>query len=295
SAGSGVALGIGGYNGYIELGYDQPVPALETSYIRIDMPQEGLLDALVGGSLGSVLADVGDIVLFGSHNFEIEVLNADGEPIALDDNSSAGGFTGNDVRIVRDEFGRYYIAFTADQPYQSVRITLSNTAVAGLDAVTTMNVYSMCRETVFDPCEQATFTSFGGTGLTANLLEGANPAGVINPQYVIDGNTSNYAALSLGTASIGAAIYQDIYFKTKVTTTGTDKVRLRIQVPQALLNVDLLGAYRVYLYNGDDEVYDATLQNALINGVDLLGLLNSGGKVNVEFEPGVDVTYDRVR
>src|SRR5690606_29418636 len=40
SAGSGVALGIGGYNGYIELGYDQPVPALETSYIRIDMPQE---------------------------------------------------------------------------------------------------------------------------------------------------------------------------------------------------------------------------------------------------------------
>src|SRR5690606_15763759 len=69
----------------------------------------------------------------------------------------------------------------------------------------------------------------------------------------------------------------------------------RIQVPHALLNVDLLGAYRVYLYNGDDEVYDATLQDALGNGVALLCLLNAGGKVNVEFEPGVDVTYDRVR
>src|SRR5690606_14325265 len=293
SAGSGVVLGAGAYSGFIELGYDQPVPALETSYIRIDMADDGLLDALVGGSLGSILADVGDIVIFGNHYFDLSVRDADGAEIYSE--SSNTGFDNNRIRIVRDKVGRYYIAFTADVPYQSVRITLRNTAVAGLDAVTTMNVYSMCRETVFDPCEQATFTSFDGTGLSVNLLEGANPAGVINPQYVIDDNNSNYAELSLGTAVIGATIYQDIYFKTKVTTTATDKVRLRMQVPTALVNADILGAYRIYLYNGDDEVYDATLQSALINGLDLLGLLNSGGRVNVEFEPGAGITYDRVR
>ncbi|MBK1441112.1 Ig-like domain-containing protein, partial [Parapedobacter sp. ISTM3] len=294
SAGSGIALGIGGsYSGYIELGYDQPVPALETSYVRIDMPDEELLDALVGGSLGSILADLGGIVLFGNHYFDISVRDAAGNEIY--EVSSAGGFNSNNARIVRDEHGRYYIAFTADVPYQSVRITLNNTAVAGLGEVTTMNVYSMCRETVFDPCEQATFTSFDGTGLSLNLFEGANPAGVVNPHYVIDENNSNYSELSLGTAAVGAAIYQDVYFKTPVITAATDVVRLRVQVPQTLLNVDLLGAYRVYLYHGNDEVYSATFQNALINGLDLLGLLNSGGRVNVEFEPGAGITYDRVR
>src|SRR5690606_10502507 len=99
----------------------------------------------------------------------------------------------------------YYIAYTADEPYQSVRITLNNTALAGLDAVTTMNVYSMCRETVFDPCEQATFTSFDGSGLNLSLLQGANPAGVNNPQYVIDDNNSNYAELTLGGIGVGVA------------------------------------------------------------------------------------------
>ena len=295
SAGSGLLLGGGAYSGYIELGYDAPVPALETSYIRIDMPDDGLLDALVGGSLGTLLADVGDVLVFGNHYFDISVRDATGTEIYSE--SSSAGFDNNSVRIVRDKFGRYYIAFTADEPYQSVRITLNNTAVAGLDAVTTMNVYSMCRETVFDPCEQATFTSFDGTGISLSLLEGASPAGVINPQYVIDENNSNYAEFTLGGIGVGvaASLYQDIYFKTKVTTTATDKVRLRMQVPDALANVDLLGAYRVYLYNGDQQVHDVTLRNALINEVDLLGLLNSGGRINVEFEPGAGVTYDRVR
>src|SRR5690606_37272285 len=159
------------------------------------------------------------------------------------------------------------------------------------------NVYSMCRETVFDPCEQAIFTSFDGDGLSLSLLEGANPAGVHNPHYVIDGNNSNYSELTLGAVGVGvaASIYQDIYYKTKVTTTATDKVRLRMQVPQSLANVDLLGGYTVYLYNGDQLAHTVTLRNALINEVDLLGLLNTGGRITVEIEPGADVTYDRVR
>ncbi|WP_188508644.1 Ig-like domain-containing protein, partial [Parapedobacter pyrenivorans] len=299
SAGSGVVLGAGAYDGFIELGYDQPVPALETSYIRIDMADNGLLDALMGGTLGNLLADVGDIVLLGNHFFELEVRDAVGTPITtIGDASSAGGFTGANVRIVRDKFGRTYIAYTADVPYQSVRITLKNTAIAGLDAVTSMNVYSMCRETVFDPCEQGAFTTFDGTGLSVNLFEGANPAGVINPQYAIDDNNSNYSEITLGAVGVGvaASLHQDIYFKTKVTTTATDKIRLRMQVPQALANVDLLGGYTVYLFNGDQPVgLPITLENSLIPELDLLGLLNSGGRINVELEPGAGVTYDRIR
>ena len=289
AAGSGLALGIGGYDGYIEMAYDAPVPALETSYIRIDMADEGMLDALVGGSLGEFIADVGDLLLFGNHYFDISVRDANGDEIFED--SSLAGFENNNVRIVKDKFGRFYIAFTAAEPYQSVRITLHNTAAAGLEAVTTMNVYGMCRETEFNPCEQATFTSFDGTGLSASLFEGTNPTGVINPQYVIDDNNSNYAEFSLGTAAVGATIYQDIYFKAK--SSETDKVKLRLQTPGTLANVDVLGAYKVYLFNGDEQVYEATLQDGLVNDLDLLGLFNSGGVVGIEFEPGV--VYDRVR
>src|SRR5690606_28916186 len=90
-------------------------------------------------------------------------------------------------------------------------------------------------------------------------------------------------------AAVGATIYQDIYYKTK----SSDNVRLRLQSPSTLLNVDLLGAYKVYLFNGDQQVLEGTLQDGLINGLDLLGLLNSGGIVGVEFAPGVE--YDRVR
>src|SRR5699024_10219878 len=43
SADSGVVLGAGAYSGFIELGYVQTIPALETSYIPIDMADEGLL------------------------------------------------------------------------------------------------------------------------------------------------------------------------------------------------------------------------------------------------------------
>ena len=296
SAGSGAIAGIGAYSGYLEMNFGTEVPAHETSYIRIDMADDRMLDALVGGSLGEFIADVGDLVLFGNHYFDVAVLDAGGDE--LYETSSIGDFANNNVRIVRDEFGRYYIAVTADLPYQSVRITLHNTALLGADASTTMNVYSMCRETVFDPCEQATFTSFDGTGLSASLLNGANPAGVTNPQYAIDGNNSNYAEFSLGTVgvNIAASLYQDIYFKAKVTTTATDKVRLRVQVPSSLLNVDLLGAYTVYLFNGEQQVGSPmTLQSGLINELDLLGLLNSGSVIGVDLEPGDGLTYDRVR
>src|SRR5690606_2217576 len=63
-----------------------------------------------------------------------------------------------------------------------------------------------------------------------------------------------------------------------------------------LANVDLLGGYTVYLFNGDQPVGSPiTLENSLIPELDLLGLLNSGGRVNVELEPGAGITYDRIR
>src|SRR5690606_12898989 len=126
SAGSGTILGAGGYSGFIELGFDQPVPAREVSYIRIDMADGELLDALVGGSLGEALAELGGTLLFGNHYSDVSVRNPSGDEIYAV--SGEDGFRTDLVRVVRDKVGRYYIAFTANSPSQSVRITLRNVA-----------------------------------------------------------------------------------------------------------------------------------------------------------------------
>src|SRR5690606_37046342 len=205
--------------------------------------------------------------------------------------SSVDGFSDQAVKVVKDANGRFYIAVTADVPYQSVRITHGLAALIGGNNTATMNVYSMCRETEFNPCEQATFTSFDGSGLTLDLLD-ISKGGIFNSQYAIDENSSNYSTINLGVAGVGATVYQNIYFKTK--SAATDSLRLRVQLDQpGILNVDLAGSYRIKLFNGDDEVYNQPLQSSLINNLDLLGLLNTGGIIQLTIAPGV--VYDRVQ
>ncbi|WBL44160.1 gliding motility-associated C-terminal domain-containing protein [Algoriphagus halophytocola] len=287
SASAGTALGLGAYSSHIELKYAAPVAAGETSYVRIEF-EDDELNALLGGSLGSDLANLLGTVALGDHYFTVTPKTAGGSDIYTA--SSATGFGTQDVRVVQDESGRFYIAFTADQAYQSVRIDHFLTALIGVENTATMHVFSMCRETEFDLCEQATFTDFDGDGIALDLLD-ITQGGVFNPQNAIDGNSSNYSTINLGVAGIGASVYQNIYFKTK--SQATDALRIRVQLDEpGILNLDLAGSYRVILYDGNEEVYNESLQDALINNLDLLGLLNSGGIQELMIEPGV--VYDRV-
>ena len=73
SASSGIALGIGDYEGFVELGFDSRA-AGTTSYVRIDFDEEVLL-GLLDGTTGQLLGGVVDNVLFGSHYFTVEVKN----------------------------------------------------------------------------------------------------------------------------------------------------------------------------------------------------------------------------
>ncbi|MGK9120060.1 Ig-like domain-containing protein [Olivibacter jilunii] len=287
-AGTGTALGLGAFSSHIELAYPNAIPAKETSYIRIDF-EDDMLNSLLGGSLGGALADLAGGLLLGNHYFEVMLKDANGNQIY--NASSVDGFSDQAVKVVKDANGRFYIAVTADVPYQSVRITHGLAALIGGNNTATMNVYSMCRETEFNPCEQATFTSFDGSGLTLDLLD-ISKGGVFNSQYAIDENSSNYSTINLGVAGVGATVYQNIYFKTK--SAATDSLRLRVQLDQpGILNVDLAGSYRIKLFNGDDEVYNQPLQSSLINNLDLLGLLNTGGIIQLAIAPGV--VYDRVQ
>src|SRR5690606_23698787 len=131
------------------------------------------------------LANLLGSVALGDHYFTVTPKTAGGADIYTA--SSQTGFGDQDVRVVQDASGRFYIAFTADQAYQSVRIDHSLAALIGVDNTATMHVFSMCRETAFDLCEQATFTDFDGEGIALDLVD-ITKGGVFNPQHVLDGN-----------------------------------------------------------------------------------------------------------
>src|SRR5699024_5799787 len=232
-----------------------------------------------------------DLIVLGNHYFTVDVNRADGSTIVSGD--SRDQFGDQFVKLVQDGEGRYYIAVTASEDYQSVRITHELNSLVGLGKVATMDVYNMCHETAPEFCDQARFVSYDGSGLSLSLdLADITEGGVINPHYVIDENTSNYSTINLGVAGIGASVYQNIYFNGP--SKDTDKLRIRVQLDNpGLLNLDLIGSYRVKLFHGGEEVYNESLEDGLINNIDLLGLLNSGGIQELTLEPGV--VFDRVQ
>ena len=288
TAGAGVAAGLGSYSSHIELKYNDAVPAHEVSYIRVDSESD-LFDALLGGSLGNALGNILGSVALGNQYIVVQAIDADGDSVGSAYNSQTG-FNTEFAKLVKDKNGRFYLAVTAPDPYNGFRIEYHHTALVGASGSSSINVYSMCRETKVDLCEQATFTSWDGNGIALDVLNLTN-GGVANPEFAIDADNSNYSTLNLGVVGVAASVSQKIYFKTKSNIADELRVRLQLANP-GILNVDLFGSSKLIFYNGEQNVKEMTLASGLINNLDLLGLFNSGGIQSFTFAPGV--IYDRV-
>ena len=289
SAGAGLAGGIGAYSSYLELKYTNPVAAHEVSYIRVDS-ESGLFGSLLGGSLGNVLGNLFGTVALDDQYIRITMKDGAGNPIGSP-SSSQSGLNTERFRVVKDTEGRFYLAVTAAQPYQSVRVEYHHNALVGGMGSSSIKVYSMCRELQLDVCEQATFTSWDGSGIALDIAD-LTKGGVANPEFAIDNNNANYSTLNLGLAGVGTTVSQTIYFKSKSATDDSLRVRLQLREP-GILNVDLLGQARLKLYNGENLVYNELLTAGTINNLDLLGLFNSGGVQSLIFFP--NVVYDRAK
>lgn len=290
NSGAGTLLGLGNkFEGFVELGYDHDVPAGTTSYIRIEM--EGtLLEKLVGGSLGNVVSGLLNNLVLGDHYFEVDVKhNGTSVTTANSKDASAGG--NNDIRIVRDKNGRFYIAVTPDQPYNSVRITdITNSLLGLLAQPNTMNVYGMCYETSPDQCLDAFATSYEYTGLSLSL-NNLSGAGVTNPQYAINDNSTQYSEISMGTLNIAGGTKQWIFFNT--VSAVNDVVNIKFKTGAGAIDLSLLGDLKIQAYLGDTLV--ETLDwgtTGIINGVNVVNLLNNGDLVELPFAPGA--AYDRI-
>src|SRR5690606_19804237 len=191
--------------------------------------------------------------------------------------------------IVKDGDGNLYVAITSFEPYNSVRIKLRNQgSLLGLSLGSTfeLDVYeAFILEN--SSCGPALFTDLGQTtGISVNLGDV-----VKNPSFAIDDNTSSYSQISTGALAVAASAAQNIYFPALSEPTSTLKVRLGSE--SSALNLDLLGAYRVRVFNGNTLVQSFPLQNGLVNGLDLLGLLGNNGATTVTFSV-TNGAYDRV-
>lgn len=280
-------FGIDKEAGFVELGYDQPVSANTTSYIRIDFDQ-GILDALVSGSLGNIVTGLLDGLVLGDHSFKVEVKDATGSVIESASSNSASAGGNNAIRVVQDSQGRYYIAVTPDQEYQSVKIT-DETNSGLLAQPNTMHVYGMCHETSQDFCLAPFATSYEYTGvnLSVNDLSGA---GVTNASNAINNNSTNNSEISNGTLGVGTTTKQWIFFNS--VSEASDTALIKFKTGAGGVDLDVLGGLEIKAYLGDIEVATLDWQNGLINGVNVLDLINNGDMVEVPFTPGT--AYDRI-
>ncbi|EDM43314.1 hypothetical protein SCB49_01127 [unidentified eubacterium SCB49] len=308
----GAALWDGSdYEGFVEMGYDQDVAAGVTSYIRVDF-EEDILEGLTSGSLGNVVSTLLDgllvnVLLLENHYFTVDIkhntYNTSGDvtastiiATASSKDASAGG--NNMIRVVQDAAGRYYIAVTPDQAYNAVRITdtTDSSVVLPIDFIkdgpNSMNVYGMCTELLStERCIDAFATSYEMSGLNISV-DAVGTAGVTNMERAIDGNTTNYSEISNGTLGIGTSTKQWIFFTT--ISNDTDSVLVKLDVDGAVVNANVLDdglEIKAYLGNVEVAVLDFSA-TGLLNGVDVVDLLNGVGAVELNFKPGV--SFDRI-
>ncbi|MGJ1267399.1 Ig-like domain-containing protein [Sphingobacterium spiritivorum] len=290
TASNGQLLGIGAYNGFLEYEFPTALPANKTTYVRIDMDGD-LLGRLLSGTLGTLVNNVGGLLL-GQHYFSVDAKTAQTGGTTVLTGSSQAGFTdvnGGDLRIVQDNAGRYYIAITPNAAYKNIRITEHFPALAGLTQnVASMKIFEACHEIGVNNCLPAQFTSFDQSGLSLGLLNGA---GVNNADHAISLSSSDYSEISTGTAAVAAQVAQRIYFNKLSTAGDTLKVRLQLD-PSSLASVDLLGRYQIRTYNGSAVAETFTLQQGLINNLNLLNLFRSGGIQTLTYR--TTLPYDRV-
>lgn len=298
-SGAGFLLGLGNkHEGYLEMGYDQDMAAGVTSYIRIDF-EETILKALVSGSLGNIVSGLVDGLVLGDHFFEVDVkkntYDANGAVLssttivsASSNTASAGG--NNQIRVVQDAAGRYYIAVTPNQAYNAVRITDKTNSLLGLLAQpNSMNVYGMCTELSNNGCLEAFATSYEHSGLNLSVSD-LSGAGVTNMEYALDANSQHYSEISNGTLGVGTSTKQWIFFNT--ISGPRDVAKIKFKTQGGGVDVDVLGGLEIKAYLGNVEVAQFDFHNGIINGINIINLLNNNQMAEINFKPGVP--YDRI-
>lgn len=271
----GLVAGLGSYDGSLKLEFQNEVPANTTTYIRVGDAGTGLLDLLLGGSLGELLSNVVGSIILGDHFIEVSALDSSDNNVVTGRSDNITSSTS--LKVVRNKDGETFFAITPDASYKSVVIK-DNTRALLLGTSNFINVYHAF---YLDPAAaicnpNGIFTSFDGSGISLDLLN-LGGTGVTNPEYAIDDDETTYSEISVGIVSALASMSQEIQFPTVANTS--DQLEISIRGRQgALVNVAVFQNISIDLYNGDNVVYSSTA-----SGANLLTILPSVGEILVKY------------
>lgn len=299
-ASSGTLLGLGAYSGHLEICFNAMVPANQTVYVKVDMDDD-ILEPLVGGSLGDLLATVGGVALTGNQSFIVEAKN-NGMVVLSGNSSNPNDFAGTELKVVINELEETFFAITPTMDFNSIRITNYLGALVGASTTRDFRVYSAYFVENAPNCGSPEYTSFDGSGINLQLIQ-ATGAGATNIHHAIDDDWNSYSELSLGVISTAASIRQHIYFQGVSTPGDLFGVRLSVDPQMALLNLG--NNITIEANNGNVNVYSESLgnlltpqmQDSLMNGDIATVYIQPNlpiDRITIDFEGFLGVNLDQI-
>src|SRR5699024_3704505 len=178
--------------------------------------------------------------------------------------------------MTRDGEGNIYLAVTPSEDYDGVRIKLrsqSNLLGLSLGGGLDMKVYDAFYYTDGEDCGRPVMTYFEDSGVNIALLDFQDR----NLENAIDNDESSYSTVkqtALLNANVAGTQSQVFEYTALSSEESTLNIKLSLGSGGAV-NTDLLGSAEVVLYDGDNVVYERSLQSSLLNNTDALDLLNS--------------------
>src|SRR5690606_14022743 len=176
--------------------------------------------------------------------------------------------------------GMTYMAVTAAEVFNAVRLTLSSPALLG--ELTLRIYYAFYDSSTTSECAEILGSSVGGSGISLG-------GGVINELYAIDNDLATFSSLN-GLVGLGNTISQSAHFATR-SNVG-DAATITFSVPPALLQLSLFNNVVINTYAGLDPTPVSSTSLSSLLSLDLLGLLSSGGRYTVSVVPGGQ--FDRI-
>ena len=278
---AGYLLGIGSYDGHIELEFPTMVPANQTFYLRINT-EDNILNSLLGGTLGDILSGIVGGIAGGSQNFTISVRNNATQVMSLYSGFLAN-FAGDQGKVVTDVNGNFYLAITPPQPYNRVRITNNLNSLLGLGNRKTMEVWDAFYVSTPSMCNEPKYTSYDVTGLNLDLLQLSNVSA--NNERAIDGDMSTKSTLSFGVLAVGATVIQRAHFESP--SIQGEEFGIRFGSSNNFLSLNLFTAIRIKALKGTQVIYNELLNDVIPQNV-RDSLINTG-KGTFYFTPNASV------
>jgi len=271
---------------WLQMKYDHTLPAGKTTFIRIDPPAHSGI-SLSTLDLLNLLGDAVNVEAYAG-----ATASSNGTLI----NSQHVTFS-----IIKNIEGKYYIAVTSAQPYNSVRVTLTfSSGLLGLalGANYQMRIYNAFYEGQFPgDCGLPWATDEGditGIGLNLGVLKslGINLSTVVaDPTNAIDNNPNSASVITPGVLNVAGTASQTVFMNG--SGGADDVVRMILSLPASILQLNLFNNISVQAYNGNTPVGGQKTLRDLLLDLDLLSLFANSNKVTVYYKPGGP--FDRVK